>query len=113
MNHPLSELVTREIEEDVARNSILMYDPEIVAHVYDDISELETEVQRLCNCQIEHLPSIQAIILHYKDSAHLPASIFNSVPGITFSDEDEMIMPPNDEISEDRMLIEVLILSTN
>ena len=84
-----------------------MYDPEIVVHVYDDVSEFESEVQRLCSCQIEHLPSIQAFILHYKESAHLPAGAFSSLPGITFSDEDEMIMPPSDEISEDRMLIEV------
>ena len=90
------EVDTREIEEDCKRNSILMYDPDIV----EDIRELEAEVQKICNCKIEHLPSIQSFILHYKDSAHLPASTFSSLPGIIFSKEDEIIMPPDDKIED-------------
>jgi len=87
---------TREIEEDCAKNSILMYDPDIV----EDIKELEAEIQKICKCKIEHLPSIQSFILHYKDSTHLPASTFSSLPGIIFSNEDEIIMPPDDEIED-------------
>ena len=90
------EVDTREIQEDAAKNSILMYDPDIVK----DIRELEAEVQKICNCKIEHLPSIQSFILHYKDSAHLPASTFSSLPGIIFSNEDEIIMPPDDKIED-------------
>ena len=100
------EVDTREIEEDCKRNSILMYDPDIVK----DIKELEAEIQKICKCKIEHLPSIQSFILHYKDSAHLPASTFSSLPGIIFSNEDEIIMPPDDEIEDaddERMTMDV------
>ena len=100
------EVDTREIEEDAAKNSILMYDPDIV----EDIKELEAKIQKICDCNIEHLPSIQSFILHYKDSAHLPASHFSSLPGIIFSNEDEIIMPPDDEIEDaddERMAMDV------
>ena len=104
------EVDTREIEEDCKRNSILMYDPDIV----EDIKELESEIQKICKCKIEHLPGIQSFILHYKDSAHLPASTFSSIPGIIFSNEDELIMPPDDEIEDaedERMAMDVRIYS--
>ena len=102
------EVDTRKIQEDAAKNSILMYDPDIV----EDIKELEAEIQKICQCKIEHLPSIQSFILHYKDSTHLPASTFSSIPGIIFSNEDELIMPPDDEIEEaedERMAMDVRI----
>ena len=100
------EVDTREIQEDAAKNSILMYDPDIVK----DIIKLEAEIQKICQCKIEHLASIQSFILHYKDSAHLPASTFSSLPGIIFSNEDEIIMPPDDKIenaADERMAVDV------
>ena len=97
------EVDTREIQEDAAKNSILMYDPDIV-------KDIKAEIQKICNCKIEHLPSIQSFILHYKYSAHLPASTFSSLPGIIFSNEDEIIMPPDNKIEDDddeRMAVDV------
>ena len=75
------EVDTGEFEEDPAKNSILLYDLD----VDEDIEELEAEIQKICQCKIEHLPAIQSFILHYKNSAHLPASTFSSLPGIIFS----------------------------
>ena len=93
----LSELGMRAIKDEVAKNSILMYDPKTVGHTYNDISELVAKVKSICECEVEHLPSVQSLILHYKDSAHLPASAFSFNAGIVYADEDEMIMPPDDE----------------
>ena len=93
----LSELGMRAIKDEVAKNSILMYDPKTVGHTYNDISELVAKVKSICECEVEHLPSVQSLILHYKDSAHLPASAFSFIAGIVYADEDEMIMPPDDE----------------
>ena len=100
------EVDTREMEDEAAKNSILMYDPEII---YQNIKGLEGSIQEICNCTIEHLASIQSFILHYEDSAHLPASTFSSLPGIIFSNEDEIILPPDDETDDpdNRMVIDV------
>ena len=87
------EVDTGEFEEDPAKNSILLYDLDNV----EDIKELEAKIQKICQCKIEHLPAIQSFILHYENSAHLPASTFSSLPGIIFSNEDEVIMPPDEE----------------
>ena len=99
------EVDTREMEDEAAKNSILMYDPEIV----QNIKGLEDSIKEICNCNIEHLPSIQTFILHYEDSGHLPASTFSSLPGIIFSNEDEIILPPDDETDDpdNRMVIDV------
>ena len=93
----LSELGMRAIKDEVAKNSILMYNPKTVGHTYNDISELVAKVKSICECEVEHFPSVQSLILHYKDSAHLPASAFSFIAGIVYADEDEMIMPPDDE----------------
>merc|ERR1712165_586979 len=89
--HGLSarELGMRAIKDEGAKNSILMYDPKTVGHTYNDISELVAKVKSICECEVEHLPSVQSLILHYKDSAHLPASAFSFIPGIVYADEDE------------------------
>ena len=87
----------RAIKDEVAKNSILMYNPKTVGHTYNDISELVAKVKSICECEVEHFPSVQSLILHYKDSAHLPASAFSFIAGIVYADEDEMIMPPDDE----------------
>ena len=87
------EVDTEKFEEDPAKNSILLYDLDNV----EDIKELEAKIQKICQCKIEHLPAIQSFILHYENSAHLPASTFSSLPGIIFSNEDEVIMPPDEE----------------
>ena len=101
----------RAIKDEVAKNSILMYDPKTVGHTYNDISELVAKVKSICECEVEHLPSVQSLILHYKDSAHLPASAFSFIAGIVYADEDEMIMPPDDEDEgddeKDRFISEV------
>ena len=51
--------------------------------------------------------------MHYEDNAHLPASTFKDIPGILYSGEDEVVMPPDDqdvvEIDEERMLSEVIL----
>ena len=92
------EVDTGEFEEDPAKNSILLYDLDNV----EDIKELEAKIQKICQCKIEHLPAIQSFILHYKNSAHLPASTFSSLPGIIFSNEDGVIMPPDEEDRDKR-----------
>ena len=103
---------TREVEEIAAENSILMYDKDIVNQEYQDAAKLMEKIKDICKCQIEHLPGVQSFILHYEDSAHMPASTFRDIPGITYAGEDEIILPPGDEdngeVDEDRMLSEVI-----
>ena len=99
------EVDTGKFEEDPAKNSILLYNQDIV----EDIEELEAEIKKICQCNIEHLPAIQSFILHYKNSAHLPASSFSSLPGIIFSNEDEVIMPPDDDEEKKEMDVRICI----
>ena len=75
--------------------------PYLVVHLEQHLDEGAPEpvyqkgdkVKSICECEVEHLPSVQSLILHYKDSAHLPASAFSFIAGIVYADEDEMIMP--------------------
>ena len=103
------EVDTGEFEEDPAKNSILLYDLDNA----EDIEELEAEIQKTCQCKIEHLPAIQSFILHYENSAHLPASTFSSLPGIIFSNEDEVIMPPDEEDRDRRGLMGEIEMACN
>jgi len=101
---------TREVEESAAKSSILMYDEDVVNQVYQDATKLMEKIKDKCKCQIEHLPGVQSFILHYEDSAHLPASTFSDMLGIVYAGEDEIVLPPDDEdngeADEDRMLSE-------
>ena len=104
---------TREVEESAAKSSILMYDEDVVNQVYQDATKLMEKIKDKCKCQIEHLPGVQSFILHYEDSAHLPASTFSDMLGIVYAGEDEIVLPPDDEdngeADEDRMLSEVIL----
>ena len=53
----------REVEEEVAKNSILLYDKDEVQNV----TSLEQEVKEMCQCKVDHLPAIEGFILHYPD----------------------------------------------
>ena len=87
----------RTSEEEAAKNSILMYEQ----YAIEDVESLIAEVRDLCQCEIEHLSTIQGLILHYKNGSHIPASDFLSIKGILLTDEDHAIAPPDDEIEED------------
>ena len=104
---------TREVEEGAAKNSILMYDEDVVNQVYQDATKLMEKIKDMCKCQIEHLPGVQSFILHYEDNAHLSASTFKDILGIVYAGEDEIVLPPDDEdngeADEDRMLTEVIL----
>ena len=106
---------TREVEEVASKNSILIYDEDIVELEYQDATKLVETIKDICKCNVEHLPGVQSFVLHYKDSAHLPASTFKDIPGILYSGEDEIVMPPDDQdvvqIDEDRMLSEVILFA--
>ena len=86
----------REMEEDAAKNSILLYDKDEVSNV----TSLQDQVEALCQCQVDHLQAIQGFILHYENRTHIPAEQFLSIKGIVLTDEDHIIMPPNDEIKD-------------
>ena len=53
----------------------------------------------MCQCQVDHLPSIEGFILHYPDGNHLPATKFLSIKGIVLADE--VVEPLGDEIIEE------------
>ena len=103
---------TREVEEVASKNSILIYDEDVVKQEYQDATKLVEKIKDICKCDVEHLPGVQSFVLHYEDKAHLPASTFKDIPGILYSGEDEIVMPPGDqdivEIDEERMLNEVI-----
>ena len=94
----------RELEDEVAKNSILLYDKDEVQNV----TSLEEEVRQMCQCQVDHLPSIEGFILHYPDGNHLPATKFLSIKGIVLADEDYVVEPPGDEIIEEERLISLV-----
>ena len=91
----------REVEEEVAKNSILLYDKDEV----QNITSLEQEVKEMCQCKVDHLPAIEGFILHYPDGNHLPATKFLSIKGIVLADEDHVVAPPDDEIDEEERMI--------
>ena len=93
------ELELRELEDSARRNSILLYDNEIV----ENVTRIAEEVKELCQCDLEHLPSIETFILHYPSSTHLPAEEFLKIKGIILVDEDHVIMPPDDQIGNDNL----------
>ena len=106
---------TREVEEVASKNSILIYDEDIVKQEYQDATKLVEKIKDICKCDVEHLPGVQSLVLHYEDKAHLPASTFKDIPGILYSGEDEVVMPSDDqdvvEIDEERMLSEVILFA--
>ena len=69
----------------------------------DNIAQMEEEVTALCQCDVEHLRSIETFVLHYHNSTHLPAEEFLTIKGIILVDEDHVIMPPDDQIGDDNL----------
>ena len=92
------------LEEEVTKNSILLYDKDEVHNV----TSLEDEVKEMCKCQVDHLPAIEGFILHYPDGNHLPATKFLSIKGIVLADEDHVVAPPDDEIDEEERMISLV-----
>ena len=105
------EIVLRELEDSAGKQSILLYDNEIV----ENVTRIEAEVKELCQCDIEHLPSIETFVLHYPNSNHLPAEEFLMIKGIILVDEDHVIMPPDDQIGNANLTSTIVrrILVTN
>ena len=85
------------MENSAKRTSILLYDNGIVGNV----TQIEEEVKALCQCDVEHLPTIETLVLHYHKTAHLPAKEFLAIKGIALVDEDRVIMPPDDLFGND------------
>ena len=52
------------MEEDVKKNSILLYEKEMVG----DIQGLISNVSGQCKCEVDHLPNIQVLVLSYKNA---------------------------------------------
>ena len=85
------------METSAKRTSILLYDNGVVGNV----TQIEEEVKALCQCDVEHLPTIETLVLHYHETAHLPAEEFLAIKGIVLVDEDKVIMPPDDLFGSD------------
>ena len=85
------------METSAKRTSILLYDNGVVGNV----TQIEEEVKALCQCDVEHLPTIETLVLHYHETAHLPAEKFLAIKGIVMVDEDHVIMPPDDLLGND------------
>ena len=103
------DLALRELEDSAGKNSILLYDNEMV----ENVTRIEEEVKELCKCDIEHLPSIEILVLHYSSSSHLPAEEFLMIKGIVLVDEDHVILPPDDKPgNENSTFIVVSLRST-
>ena len=83
------------IQEDVLRNSILLYDSEKI----EDFKTFKANVSNKCQCKVEDLSHIQVLVLHYSTPSHEPASSFLKINGIVMASEDEVILPPADTIN--------------
>ena len=91
------EIELRDLENSAKRTSILLYDNGIVGNV----TQIEEEVKALCQCDVEHLPAIETLVLNYHETAHLQAKEFLAIKGIVLVDEDHVIMPPDDMFGND------------
>ena len=60
INH---DIEMKLMEEDVKKNSILLYEKEMVG----DIQGLISNVSGQCKCEVNHLPNIQVLVLSYKN----------------------------------------------
>ena len=90
------------IQEDVLKSSILLHDKR-------DIKGVETliaNVKDKCQCEVENLSHVQALVLHYPNSSHDPADSFLQIKGVVKAAEDDIVLPPED-ISIDSINFEV------
>ena len=78
------------IQEDVAKNSILVHD----IKDSNEIETLKSNIRDKCQCEVEDLPHIQALVLHYPKSSHGPADSFLQINGIVIAVEDDIVLPP-------------------
>ena len=83
------------IQEDVQKNSILLYDTEKP----EEVRALIANVTNQCQCEVEHLRDIQALLLHYPTASHDPATNFLQISGIVMATEDNVVFPPSDELN--------------
>ena len=77
------------------KNSILLYDTEKP----EEVKALIANVTNLCQCEVEDLPHIQVLVLHYSTASHDPATNFLQISGITMATEDNLVFPPSDELN--------------
>ena len=77
----------REMEEEAAKNSIVSYDKTSVK----DIKALQEQIEKECNCEVEHLDAIGAFILHYKSKDHPAANQFVNIPNVSHATEDHVV----------------------
>ena len=90
--------------DEAAKTSILLYDKDEIQNV----TSLEHELRELCQCKVDHLLTIEGLILHYPDGNHMPANVFLSIKGIVFADEDHVVAPPDDRIDEDERMVSIV-----
>ena len=80
------------IQEEVTKNSILL-------HNKKDSEEVETliaEVREKCQCVVEDLSQVKALVLRYPNSSHGAADSFLQINGIIKASEDDVVLPPKD-----------------
>ena len=77
------------------KNSILLYGTEKP----EEVKALIANVTNQCQCEVEDLPHIHVLVLHYKTASHEPASNFLQISGITMATEDNLVFPPSDELN--------------
>ena len=77
------------------KNSILLYDTEKP----EEVKALFANVTNQCQCEVEDLPHIQVLVLHYSTASHDPATNFLQISGIALATEDNLVFPPRDELN--------------
>ena len=90
------------IQEEVTKNSILL-------HNKKDSEEVETliaGVREKCQCEVEDLSHVKALVLRYPNSSHGAADSFLQINGIIKATEDGIVLPPKD-LSRGNISLEV------
>ena len=80
----------RELEEDAAKNSVLTYDRAMV-EAAGGLAALEQKIKDTCQCNVEHLASAGAFILHYPSSDHPAAESLMNIEGINGAADDHVV----------------------
>ena len=90
----------REMDDDVAKNSIVAYDRQDVANA-GSIDELEEDIRQYCNCTVEHMPHIGVFVLHWPNADHVNATEMLRFNGVVTAVEDMVVTAEPGEKEEE------------
>ena len=86
------EIIMREMEEEASKNSIVSYDKSAMkAKGPGAIQALQEQIEKACQCEVEHLDGIGAFLLHYKSADHPAAAQFLDIPDVSHASEDFVV----------------------